>query len=299
MFAGVAASRLLWAGFKSDPILISIDCLDCPEDPMTGKGARAEHSYLAIYQPQFGGLIMVDGSEENQGWRWGELDRAIDSLPAGEVRSRQRQLFDALMLAGVMLQHGDRKPEQQRLTCGGPLNLEAGDLKPAGKPDEQANSAVFFEHPGATACGSPVVAVHDMGATFGGAGKTTNASTAKMNLAAWTARPVFHSAAKVESGRVPECRGRLTVSMAAGEGSSVTHASAKLGRVFLPERLQLLTDEHLRRDSHRGSRRAHGHDHTLARPTGARSAAYRGLDGGVRRQGPADRRAPLRRVTCL
>jgi len=213
---------------------------------MSGNGRKARRSYLAIYQPQFGGLIMVDGSEENQGWRWGELDRAINSLPMGEVRSRQRQLFDALMLAGVMLQHGDRKPEQQRLTCGGPLNLEAGNIRPAGKADEQPNSAVFFEHPGATACGSPVVAVHDMGATFGGAGRTTNASTAKMNLKSWAARRVFHPASKVEPGLVSECRGQLTVSMAAGEGSLANPRIGEAGRVFLLERLRLLTDEHLR-----------------------------------------------------
>jgi hypothetical protein len=56
---------------------------------------------------------MVDRSEQDQGWRWGELDKAIDSLPSGELRSRQRQHFDALVLLGVLLQHGDRKPEQR------------------------------------------------------------------------------------------------------------------------------------------------------------------------------------------
>ena len=42
VFAAVAASRLLWAlGFKTDPIYpVLIDCQDCPEDPMSGKGRR-------------------------------------------------------------------------------------------------------------------------------------------------------------------------------------------------------------------------------------------------------------------
>ena len=119
VFSAVAASRLLWAlGFKSDPIYpVSIDCRDCPADPMSGKGAREQRKYLAIYQPEITGLVMVARPEQNQGWRWEELDRAIDSLPVGEARSRQRQHFDALMLAAVFLQHGDRKPEQQRLAC--------------------------------------------------------------------------------------------------------------------------------------------------------------------------------------
>ena len=42
VFSAVAASRLLWAlGFKADPIYpVSIDCQDCPEDPMSGKRAE-------------------------------------------------------------------------------------------------------------------------------------------------------------------------------------------------------------------------------------------------------------------
>ena len=146
VFAAVAASRLLWAlGFKSDPIYpISIDCRDCPKDPMSGKGPKAQRSYLAIYQPQFTELVMVDRSEQNQGWRWAELDRAIDSLPVGEVRSRQRQHFDALMLAGVILQHGDRKPEQQRLACRGTLNLEAGEIRPLGWTTTKRTAPLCF-----------------------------------------------------------------------------------------------------------------------------------------------------------
>ncbi len=131
VFAAVAASRLLWAlGFKSDPIYpIVIDCKDCPDDPMSGQGSRGQRTYLAIYQPEFTELVMVDRSKQDQGWRWAELDQAINALPAGEVRSRQRQHFDALMLAAVILQHGDRKPEQQRLACRGTLNLEAGEIR--------------------------------------------------------------------------------------------------------------------------------------------------------------------------
>jgi hypothetical protein len=238
VFAAVAASRLLWAlGFKSDPIYpIEINCKGCPEDPMSGEGSKAQRSYLAIYQPEFTEVVMVE-DKEDEGWRWGELDKAIDSLPAGEVRSRQRQHFDALMLAGVLLQHGDRKPEQQRLACGGTLKLEAGEIR-EGKHDER----VFFERPGATACDAPMVTVQDVGATFGGAGKTTSGSSAKMNLESWTDKEVFQPASKDEPG----CRGRLTVSMASGDGSLGNPRIGEAGRVFLLERLKRLTDEHLR-----------------------------------------------------
>ena len=129
IFAALAASRLLWAlGFRTYPIYpLSLVCKDCPEDPVSGNGPKAERMYLAIYQPLFGDPVMVDRTEPDQGWRWAELDAAIASLPEGELRSRQRQHFDALMLLGVLVQHGDRKPEQQRLACHSQLNLQAGN----------------------------------------------------------------------------------------------------------------------------------------------------------------------------
>ncbi len=246
VFSAVAASRLLWSlGFRSDPIYpVSIDCHDCPADPMSGKGAREQRTFLAIYQPDIAVLVMVAKPEQNQGWRWEELDRAIDSMPVGEARSRQRQHFDALMLLAVFLQHGDRKPEQQRLACIGTLRLQAGDIRPVG--DGADSPVVFFERPGETACDSPGVALQDVGATFGGAGRTTNASTAKMNLNSWASREVFHPASKTESGEVPPCRGKITVSMAAGDGSLANPRIGEAGRLFLLNQLRRLTDDHLR-----------------------------------------------------
>ena len=119
VFATVAASRLLWAlGFTAHPVYpIALDCLDCPDDPTEGTGKKEKRSYLATYSPMFTDPALVDEDEADQGWKFGELDAAISALPAGELRSRQRQHFDALQLVGVLLQHGDRKPEQQRLSC--------------------------------------------------------------------------------------------------------------------------------------------------------------------------------------
>jgi hypothetical protein len=191
--------------------------------------------------------VIVDHADPNQGWRWGEIDRAIDALPAGPIQSRQRMHFDALTLAAVLLQHGDRKPEQQRLACRSPLTLAAGDIHPLVEDDSHAfNLPVFFERLGATACEEPVLTVQDIGATFGGAGRTTNATTAKMNLKAWAARPVFHSARETNGGALPDCRGDLTVSMAAGAQSGASPRIGDAGRLFLLERLRRLTDEHLR-----------------------------------------------------
>ena len=243
IFSAVAAAKLLWAlGFVSDPIYpITIDCRDCPADPMSGSGSRAKRSYLATFQPELTRLVMVDGDDADQGWRWGEVDEAIANLPEGELRARQRTHFDALTLLAVFIQHGDRKPEQQRLECRGALDPSKGDARPLG--GDQSGASVFVERPDGSACSEPVIAVQDAGATFGGAGRTSNSSS-KMNLKAWTNRLVFKSASS--SGEVSECRGNLTVSMAAGEGGRGDPRIGEAGRAFLQNRLLLLTDAHVR-----------------------------------------------------
>ena len=245
IFSAVVAAKLLWVlGFISDPIYpITIDCRDCPANPMSGEGPRARRSYLATFQPESRPLVIVQGDDADEGWRWGEVDEAIAKLPEGELRARQRMHFDALTLLGVFIQHGDRKPEQQRLECRGALDPSAGDAQPLKGRD--AGASVFFERPDGLACNQPVIALQDIGATFGGAGRMSK-STAKMNLKAWTNRPVFKPAKTSDSGDVPECRGNLTVSMAAGEGGRGDPRIGEAGRAFLQDRLLLLTDAHIR-----------------------------------------------------
>jgi hypothetical protein len=104
---------------------------------------------------------------------------------------------------------------------------------------------VFFERPDVSACNDPVIALQDIGSTFGGAGRTSK-STAKMNLKAWTSRPVFKPVKPSNSGEVPECRGNLTVSMAAGADSRGDPRIGEAGRAFLQDRLVRLTDAHVR-----------------------------------------------------
>ncbi len=104
---------------------------------------------------------------------------------------------------------------------------------------------MFFERPDASACSEPVIALQDIGATFGGAGRTSK-SNSKMNLKAWTNRTVFKPAKSSDSGGVAECHGSLTVSMAAGDDARGDPRIGEAGRAFLQERLSLLTDAHVR-----------------------------------------------------
>ncbi len=116
-FATVAATRLMWAlGFPTAPALpMNVHCTDCPEDPMRGTGERKPRRYVGMWQVAVPGVKIVSTPDTDQGWSWRELDEAIDTLPAGDERTRQRTRYEALVLLGVLLQHGDRKPEQQAL----------------------------------------------------------------------------------------------------------------------------------------------------------------------------------------
>ncbi len=214
---------------------------------MKGTGERAHRQYLAIYQPRIEEPVLVAGTDPNEGWNWAELDRAIDAMPPGPERERQRTHFDALTLAGVLLQHGDRKPEQQRLSCGGPIDLAAGEIHPLVEDDAHGyHPPVFFEHAGATACPTPVVTVQDVGATLGGAGRTSNARTAKMNLKSWAAHRVFLDPRPSGDGSPSECRGNLTVSLSAGKAGLGNPRIGEEGRRFFLEQAARITDAHLR-----------------------------------------------------
>src|SRR5262249_24078045 len=149
----------------------------------------------------------LTGDNLDQGWSWQELDDAIRALPPGPERARQRTHFDAFSLLGVFMQHGDRKPEQQRLYCAESVDAAAGDLRTVAN-----RGPMLFERPGAAACPSSAVTILDAGLTFGGAGRTSHSKTATMNLPEWQGRPVFR---KNEGGG---CHGALVDSLSARGG---------------------------------------------------------------------------------
>jgi hypothetical protein len=237
-FAAVAATRLMWAlGFMAVPSLpMNIQCEGCPENPASGSGNRQRRRYVAMWQMSLPGEPIVSESNKDQGWSWRELDDAINALPPGEERTRQRTHFGALTLLGVLLQHGDRKPEQQALYCLDPIDPTAGDVRPSGKNDTHET---LVERPGASACPRAAVALVDVGATFGGAGRTSNGTTAKMHLESWRRKAIFE-------GGGDACRGELTISMAAGGGGEGNPVISEEGRQFLVEQLHRLTPGHAR-----------------------------------------------------
>jgi hypothetical protein len=238
VFAMVAATRLMWAlGFEVLHVLpMNVSCRECPGNPMTGEGARAMREYLAeisVYPP--GGPRILSRDDRDQGWSWRELDQAIKAQPPGPERTRQRTHFDALTLLGVFVQHGDRKPEQQMLYCDGPVDISAGEISKG-----RDAASILLERPGSSACRQPAVVVVDVGATFGGAGRTSSNETAKMDLDAWRSKTIF------QEGDGGACRARLTVSLAAGRDGEGDPEISEDGRRFLLDRLHRLTPAHVR-----------------------------------------------------
>jgi hypothetical protein len=239
VFATVAASRLMWAlGFESlRTLLLNLRCDGCPQNPMTGEGARRTRLYLAALQESSNRPLIVSRNDRDQGWSWREFDEAIKGLPPGPERIRQRTHFDALTLLGVFMQHGDRKPEQQALYCDAPIDLAAGETHPRDKSDR---ASTLLEAPGASACARAVAMIVDLGVTFGGAGRTSRGGSATMNLAQWRSKTVFKDSNK------GLCHGRLTVSLKAGEDGEGDPVISEDGRRFLVEQLQRLSASHVR-----------------------------------------------------
>ena len=249
VFAEVAATRLFWAlGFDADPVYpVKIRCLQCPANPMTGAGPKADRPYLGVVEAFYEGTMIGSTSDVNQGWRFGEMTAAIAALPAGEHQARQQMYFDAMQLLAVFVQHGDRKPSQQRLVCLSPLDLEAGDVHVV-DDDGGYHVPVFHELRDARACAQSGVTVQDLGATFGGGGQFTSNVLAKMHLSSWANTDMFTmpTLERRRNGRAMACRGNVVASVSAGKDAEENPRVGEAGRRFLYERLAALTPEHLR-----------------------------------------------------
>ena len=122
VFGEVLATRLFWAlGFDADAVYpVVIRCLGCPADPNAGTGPRETRRFLGMVEAFYDGTIITSTENLDQGWSFGEVRAAIDALPDGELRTRQAVHFEALSLLAVFVQHGDRKPSQQRWSAGPP-----------------------------------------------------------------------------------------------------------------------------------------------------------------------------------
>ena len=211
VYAEAAASRLFWAlGFGSDAIYpVQVVCRGCPMDPWLWKTkARVERREYprATIERRFEAETIE--SKSAGGWSWHELDLVDPAAGGAPVAHR-----DALKLLAVLVQHGDNKPEQQRLVC------LPGGLRRDGRGER---------------CDKPYLLVADVGGTFGQAGEMAG-EKAKMRFGLWTAKGVFKEG--------PGCVGDLDANL---RGELQYPEISEAGRAFLAERLALLTDRQIR-----------------------------------------------------
>src|SRR5579871_6106527 len=179
VYAGVAATRLLWAlGFGADALYpVHVICRGCPAS-LGGDGTAGPDAVrfdIAAIERKMPGHELE--TRDVTGWSWPELDRVDPSR--GGAPGPQR---DALKLLAVLIQHTDSKPEQQRLLCPG----ETGHQEDLSK------------------CPRPLMMIHDVGQTFGTGNQFNRQAVGSVNLREWKNTPVWRDASR--------CIGNLTQS---------------------------------------------------------------------------------------
>jgi hypothetical protein len=209
VYAEVAASRLLWAlGFGADRMFpVRVLCHECPDhigepmgdigEPVGDNGARRVEP--AMVERKFSKRELSDR------WTWHELHLTDESAGGATIAER-----DALTLLAVLLQHGDSKPEQQRIVCADPTPAADGT------------------------CQTPMMMIHDLGMTFGRANRWNSDSRGSANLTAWSSTPVW----KDHDGCVGNLSGSWT-------GTLKNPVISEAGRAFLAGLLMQLTETQL------------------------------------------------------
>jgi hypothetical protein len=213
VFAGVAATRLLWAlGFGADALYpVRVICRGCPralslDDPKAAATGETHFDYAAIERRMPGRELVAPSV--GSGWAWPELDRVDER--AGGAPAAQR---DALKLLAVMLQHTDSKADQQKLLC-----VDEDDKKE--KPSQ---------------CRSTFMMIHDLGLTFGTASLLNRAAVSGANIQGWSKTPVWKD--------TQHCIGNLAPSQS---GTLSYPKISEAGRAFLAGLLAQITDAQLR-----------------------------------------------------
>jgi hypothetical protein len=204
VYAEVAATRLLWAlGFGADQMYtVKVICRRCPA---TLAGMARDNNEWVFDPATVERKLPGREFPGEEGWAWSELE-AVNPEVGGAPKAHR----DALKLLAVFLQHTDTKPQQQRLLC---------------RDDAPEDSKE---------CRQPLMMINDLGLTFGRA-NTFNLNEKAMNLAEWSATPIW----KGETG----CVGNLPKSFT---GTLDNPVIGEAGRKFLAGLLGALTDTQIR-----------------------------------------------------
>jgi hypothetical protein len=230
IYGETIATRLFWAlGYYSDPTFpITVICEDCPKDPRKdfepAIGAIRPPE-IAIIERKFKGEAMdnMGADDKTEGWTWREF---------GTHSELAVSLKDSLALLAAFVGHGDNKSPQQRLVC-------------------KEKDIVIDKATGRMTCKASQMMIQDLGATFGGAGKITDANTAKVNLKHWVnddGQLVWADKdwKDKEAMAGKPCRARLKSSWSAKDGLGNSPEISEEGRRYLVSRLCQLSTKQIR-----------------------------------------------------
>jgi hypothetical protein len=229
IFAEVLASRLFWAlGFYSDDVYsVKVDCLACPENnpfkPEKSERRREKKFEYAMMERNYPGFILEE--QNDQGWAWKELERV-----KAEKGGASADQIGALVLLAVFVQHGDQKPEQQRIGCN------KKDVIYSGKKKKKKAE-----------CTRPVLMVQDLGSTFGRADQFTS-QQAKMEFDLWSLKSVWNlseEAAYFQRTGHKVCIGNLIGSATARQEGLDNPVIKEEARKFLADELIQLSDKQI------------------------------------------------------
>jgi hypothetical protein len=214
----VIGTRLMWAlGFYADRMYPArVLCYGCPEDPWPvyqrfpspdAGGPRDDRwfAYAAAEIKHPGEKVEVTA---DQGWDWNE-HTLISEAEGGAPREQ----VDALRLLGAFMQHGDNKPDNQRLLC-----LDEG-VTPDGKCKP----------------GFARVMIQDIGAGFGAPG-FLGIGIKKADLGAWQGERLWQD--------LRSCTANLDTTKP--ERTLKDPKVTESARAFLSGLMDRLTDEQLR-----------------------------------------------------
>jgi len=208
VYGEVAATRLLWAlGFGADAMYsVKVLCHKCPPQmggiPNGGRLDELMFDPAAVERKMHGHDV---ATKDQDGWSWAELDQVSEA--AGGAPPAHR---DALKLLAAFIQHGDSKPQQQRLAC------------------------LDKEWKGKTPCEHPFMLVNDLGMTFGKSNALNRNSKGAANFEEWSQTRVW----KDKTGCVANLSGSIT-------GTLEYPRISEEGRAFLADLMTQLTDEQL------------------------------------------------------
>jgi hypothetical protein len=231
VYGEVAATRLLWAlGFGADRMYpVRVICRGCPKKLGGRVGERGDEWIFdpaAIERKAAGKVVETRAGE---GWSWKELDLVEAAAGGAPVAHR-----DALKLAAVFMQHGDNKPQQQRLVClDKELEKEKAHEKRAGNGELPG-----IEEPepeGGELCLHPFMLINDLGLTFGRVDILNRDTLEGVNFERWSRTPIWKSG--------DACVGNLPKSLT---GSLHDPVISEAGRQFLADRLAKLSDAQIR-----------------------------------------------------